>query len=103
MKTYQDSMYLFAEADGEKACGYKLTLVPERYRYYMPCEAVNLGETLVLYEVPEGLTPDILRFRAIETLRDRKKKILADTQLEINKLDKQIQDLQLLTQSKGAV
>ena len=86
-------MKIFASFENSEI---KTTLVNLNHAFMIGNEGICIGETEVHYSPPENLTEQEMLNHAIQTFRDRKKRILADAHLACSELDKKINQCQLL-------
>lgn len=90
-------MHLFVRPDSESKSGMLFFLVPDHMRYWTSSSDVRIGQTEVLFDIPDDLSEDQLREKAIETFRDKQKEIRAQAHKEVIELEEKIRELQLLT------
>lgn len=91
--------YIFAVPDPSKNDGFRLELVPENLIWYMADEDIKLELISIPFKTSEEIDLDSLRVKAINTLKDKQTKIMADAQFERNKLQEKINSLLLLGHS----
>lgn len=103
MPIQKQKMYLYAESDTEAESGIKLSLIPKRFTYYMGDEAVQLEEVVVRYNLSAKLDANTLRKKAIKTLQDRQKEVIAQAYQREQELQGNIDSLLLLTHDKHEV
>ena len=96
MKT-DSKMHLFVRPDSGADSGMEFFLVPEHMRYWAGSSSVRIGETDVVFSIPDNLSEDEMRQKAIETFRDKQKEIRAQAHKEVEELEQKIRELTLLT------
>jgi len=95
-------MFLYARPNEDAENGFQLILVTEQFRYYMHDENVLLDTVVVEYMPPVDLSYEQMIVKAVQTLRDKQKQILAESHRKIAQLDEKINKMLLLTdQSKS--
>ena len=91
-------MHLFVRPDSTADSGMEFFVVPEHMRYWASGnDNVRIGETDVLFSIPDNLSEDELRQKAIETFRDKQKEIRAKAHKQVAELEEKIRELMLLT------
>jgi hypothetical protein len=90
-------MDIWAVPDPDNPEGFGLTLIPPDRGFWMGNNDVKLGTTSVTFYPPENMSREEMVLKAIETLRDKQKEILARAQRDITKLDARINQLLMLT------
>jgi hypothetical protein len=96
-KSIQTNMICFARPDEQEPNGFKLILVDKDMRYWMNDEDINIATVPVEYFPPENMNKEELVLKAIESLRDKQKQILANAQRHVDQLNEKINQLQMLT------
>lgn len=95
--TEEEEMHLFVESDTEALNGMKFFLVPKRYRWATNDEQVKIEDVVVTYGLPNDLTQDQIRLKAVETLREKQERVIAEAQKQKVFLQEKIDNLLLLT------
>jgi len=99
----KDTQYLFAESDIKSPTGMSFFLVPQRYEYYPGDECIKLGEVEVTYLYPMKLSEEELRKKAIETLKDKQQRVMAEAFKRTQALEIKINQLLLLTDKSESI
>jgi len=92
-----EKMFLFVESDASKDTGMNFFIVPDRYEYYPNDEQVKLSEIEIKYKIPEGISEQDIREKAIKTLRDKQERVVAEAEIQRQKLQVKIDGLLMLT------
>ena len=92
-----EKMFLYARPDADEDNGFKLILVPEIFKYYTDASDVMIDVVSVEYMPPGNLSYQEMVIKAVETLRDKQKQILASAHRSIAQLDDKINTMLLLT------
>ena len=87
----------WATPDNEQERGFSLLLMPPEKSWYMGNDDVDLGEVEVLFSPPEEMTEQQMRLKAIKTLEAKQKRLIAEAQNEVTKLQSRIDGMKLLT------
>jgi len=99
----KEKMILFAESDNDSESGIHLFLVPERWEFLPSDECIKLETVDVYYEASVNTTSEALRLKAIETLRDKQQRVIAEAEKKRAELEKKIEALLLLTYNQEEV
>lgn len=97
----EEEMLLYVEADADKDSGISFYLVSQKHQWYMGDEAVKICKLMVEYERPDSMDEHQIRTAAIQTLKEKQERIIAEAQLKKNKLQKKIEQLMLITYQPG--
>lgn len=99
----KEEMLLYVEADADKESGISFYLVSKKHQWYTGDEAVKICELVVEYEHPDSMDEHQIRTAAIQTLKEKQERIIAEAQLKKNKLQKKIEQLMLITYQPDTV
>jgi hypothetical protein len=89
-------VWLFAAPDKNSPDGMSLYIVAKRHEYYPSDEHIKLAEVLVHYDPPNEFSRDKMILKAIQTLRDKQDRIIAEAQKHKMELQQKIDKLLLL-------
>ena len=105
MSTMNLQLYLYAvnDSDPDSESGMLLKLIDEEHKFLMRDEEINIGLVTCTFIKPEGLTEESLRRMAVETLREKQKKLQADAYRAEQILQGKIDKLLLLTHDQNEV
>lgn len=92
-----EKMVLFIESDEKSEEGMAFLLTNKRHQWATRDDQINLGEVEATYKIPADLDADSIRKKAIETLRAKQDRILADAYMAKQRLQDKIDKLILLT------
>lgn len=96
-KAIQTNMLCYARPNADEETGFKLLLVEKDLKWWMNDEDICIATVPVEYFPPDDMSEEELIMKAIESLRDKQKQILADAQYQVHKLDEKINKMLLLT------
>ena len=99
----KEECHIFVESDNDAKDGMRFSLIPDRFRYYMGDEAVNLQEICITYDLPGDLSTETIRKKAIETLMAKQDRVVAEAQQTKTELQTKINDLLLLTHQAAKI
>ena len=92
MIKHTEIICIYAVPDKEEPKGFRLQCCPDKIRWYMSDDAILLctQENVFYVDIPDEKT---LILKAVETLRDRQKQVLANAQVSIDQLQEKINNL----------
>lgn len=90
-------MDIWAIPDADEREGFRLELMPTSRSWCMSESDVRLGTASVPFQVPDDMSHEEMVRKAVETLRDRQKQILAEARRRVTALDARINELLMLT------
>ena len=93
----QAKMLCYARPDESAEFGFNLLLVEPVMKYWMSDTDICIDTVPVEYLPPNNMSREQLILKAIETMRDKQKQILARAEREVQHLEERINQLQLLT------
>lgn len=93
-------MCIYAVPNADAKDGFEMILVPPDRRWWMNEQDVMIGMTTVSFDPPENMSREDMAIKAVETLKDKQKQIMAESQMRINKLQERINQLLLITHHK---
>lgn len=94
------NLLCYARPDLESKTGFKLMLIEKDQRYYMESDDVCIATVPVEYFPPEEMNYEEFIKKAIESLRDKQKQVLATAELEVQRLEEKINNLMMLPHFK---
>lgn len=100
----EKTLKLYIRPDRDEEQGFKYFLLDPAFGYQWTQEAdIEIGEVAVQFIIPEMLTDDDLRLKAIETLKKKQEAIKANAYKEIQGLQERIDKMMLLTHQPNVV
>lgn len=95
LKKHTENMLVFLCPDKNDDSGIKIRLISEHHRYYMSDNDVRIGDQNIecYIDIPDERE---LLLKAVETLKEKQKKIYADAEQQVGKIQKRIEQLLLL-------
>ncbi len=99
MNTETITMSLFAESDTDpkNERGFTLTPIAGCHTFLMDDDAIDLGAITVTFRTPNNIDANLLRKRAIETLKKKQERVKAEAYQVHLELQGKIDKLRLLT------
>lgn len=92
----QYSLFVESDEDSEDGSGLHFFVIEERQRWYTNDDQVNLGKVDITFTLPENLTQEQIREKAIQTFREKQVRIIALAEKERVRLQGKIDKLLLL-------
>ena len=75
----------------------KFNLIPERFRYYMSDDAIQVSKIDINIDLPSDLDEETLRGQAIQTLLDKQERVIAEAHQRKLELQEKINNLKRLS------
>lgn len=99
--TEKTDMLLYVKAEANEPSGMQYYLIHPTHQWYMGDESVKVKKIQIEYEQPDTLDEEQLRAAAIQTLREKQDRVIAEAQLTKVKLQEKIDQLMLITHQPG--
>ena len=91
------NMSIWAVSDSESEKGFRLELIPARFEFFMSDSEVKISEGEAFFDSPPDMTEQDMALKAISTMEEKQKRIIADAQMKAIKLQEKINNLKRLT------
>ena len=95
-----EECHLFIAPDKESERGFNYRIVPSYFRWIAGDDWIKVGDVNIDYVIPNDMTEDELRQKAINTLKEKQERVIAEAVVEKGKLQKRIDELLMITHDR---